>query len=105
MIAAAEHLTPVTLELGGRNAALIEEDADLNLVANNVARNKWINCGQVCLSPDYILINTKLIDKFLQELKTAIEDEYGKTPKKSPKYSRIVNEQHFRYVFGIRQSL
>jgi acyl-CoA reductase-like NAD-dependent aldehyde dehydrogenase len=96
MAAAAKHLTPVALELGGRNPVLIEEDTNLEVAANRVVTNKWVNCGQVCLSPDYVLINKSLVDTFVRHLKLAIEKQFGSHPKQSDNYSRIINEKHFQ---------
>jgi hypothetical protein len=78
------------------SAVLVEDDADLTNAAQSITINKWVNSGQVCLSPDYVLVHKSLVDKFLQELKTAIEKEYVPSPKQSEKYSRIINERHFQ---------
>jgi aldehyde dehydrogenase (NAD+) len=95
MRAAAEHLTPVTLELGGKSPCLIDESANLAVAAKRVAWGKWMNAGQTCVAPDYVLIPKKLEASFLSEMKKAIEQFYSTTPQQSPDYGRIVNERHF----------
>lgn len=95
MRAAAEHLTPVTLELGGKSPCLIDESANLTVAAKRVAWGKWMNAGQTCVAPDYVLIPKKLEASFLAEMKKAIEQFYSTTPQQSPDFGRIVNERHF----------
>lgn len=95
MKAAAEHLTPVTLELGGKSPCLIEESANLDIAAKRVAWGKFLNAGQTCVAPDYILIPAKLQDAFIEKLKTHLATFYGNDVKASADYPRIVNNRHF----------
>ncbi|VDK69965.1 unnamed protein product [Litomosoides sigmodontis] len=95
MTAAAQNLTPVTLELGGKSPAIVESDADLEVSSRRIVWGKWTNCGQTCIAPDYVLVTeqlkTTLVNAFIQRLK----EFYGSEPEKSDDYSRIINEKHF----------
>ena len=95
MKAAAEHLTPVTLELGGKSPCLIEESANIDIAAKRVAWGKFLNAGQTCVAPDYVLIPKKLQDEFVTRLKFHITTFYGLDVKTSHDYPRIVNNRHF----------
>ena len=95
MSAAAKHLTPVTLELGGKCPVIIESDADVNISTKRVAWGKWLNCGQTCLAPDYILTTPQLKSKVIAGLTAAIKEFYGEDIQKSKDYSRIINQRHF----------
>jgi aldehyde dehydrogenase (NAD+) len=93
--AAAEHLTPVTLELGGKSPVIVEADADIDISARRIAWGKWLNNGQTCLAPDYILINADVKTRFLTAIRDALHSFYGDDVKHSHDYSRIINERHF----------
>ncbi|KAK0409404.1 hypothetical protein QR680_004522 [Steinernema hermaphroditum] len=95
MRAAARHLTPVTLELGGKSPVVVEDDADVELSARRVAWGKWLNCGQTCLAPDYVLISSAIKSRFVDALRKAIFEFFGNDVQKSADYSRIVNRCHF----------
>ncbi|KAI6239527.1 Aldehyde dehydrogenase [Aphelenchoides fujianensis] len=102
MTAAAQHLTPVTLELGGKCPCVILDDSpDIKKVAEAVAKSKWLNAGQVCLSVDYILVTPAVKDAFIAALKAAIPAVYGEHPSKSPLYSRMINTNHFNRVINM----
>ncbi|AOW10523.1 aldehyde dehydrogenase [Flavobacterium gilvum] len=92
--AAAEHLTPVTLELGGKNPCIIDETANLKLAARRIVWGKFLNAGQTCIAPDYILIQERMKSHFVDYLKKEITKAYGKNPKESPDFARIINEKH-----------
>ncbi|OZC08880.1 aldehyde dehydrogenase family protein [Onchocerca flexuosa] len=98
MAAAAQHLTPVTLELGGKSPVIVESDANLEVTSRRIVWGKWTNCGQTCISPDYVLVTetlkTALVNEFIQRL----EEFYGSEPEKSNDYSRIINAKHFECV-------
>ena len=94
MRAAAEHLTPVTLELGGKSPAIVTESADIDISARRIAWGKFINAGQTCVAPDYVLIPSSLADRFTAALSTAIDEFFGADPRLSPDYGRIVNTHH-----------
>ncbi|HJN06547.1 MAG TPA: aldehyde dehydrogenase family protein, partial [Bacteroidales bacterium] len=91
---AAKKLTPVTLELGGKSPCIVDEGVNLKLVARRIAWGKLLNSGQTCIAPDYLLVNSKIKDGLLKELKNVIIDFYGKDASKSPDYPRIINEEN-----------
>ncbi|MGV3129463.1 aldehyde dehydrogenase [Staphylococcus sp. IVB6181] len=93
--AASRHLTPVTLELGGKSPVIIDETANLKVASERVALGKFINAGQTCVAPDYVLIHESVQDEFIKALEGTINEFYGKEPDKSPDYGRIVNARHF----------
>lgn len=98
MKAAAEHLTSVTLELGGKSPAIIDESADLNDAAGKLIWGKFVNCGQTCIAPDYILVHESKKERLLMELKVFIQKFYDPEFKEiinSPDYARIIGPKHF----------
>jgi aldehyde dehydrogenase (NAD+) len=95
MKAAAEHLTPLTLELGGKSPCLIEESANLEVAAKRVAWGKFLNAGQTCVAPDYVLVPEHLQDEFISKLRFYLQQFYGSDIKSSQDYPRIVNHKHF----------
>lgn len=95
MQAAAEHLTPVTLELGGKSPCLVERSADLTLAARRIVWGKCLNSGQTCVAPDYLLVQTDVKEKLMEEIKKAVAIFYPGSMLESPEYSRIVNSRHF----------
>jgi aldehyde dehydrogenase (NAD+) len=92
MRAAAEHLTPVVLELGGKSPCIIDRYANIEVAARRVAWGKTINAGQTCVAPDYLFVHQAVKDRFVSEYKLAVERMYGVEPKQSPLYPRIVSE-------------
>lgn len=94
MKAAAENLTPVTLELGGKSPVIIEKTANIKETARRIAWGKLMNAGQTCVAPDYVLVDESRKQQFLTEMKTAFSHLYGKEIKKNPDFGRIVNERH-----------
>jgi aldehyde dehydrogenase (NAD+) len=95
MEAAAKHLTPVTLELGGKSPAIVDRHADLAVAARRIAWGKYVNAGQTCIAPDYVLVDAELESALLDRLRDTVRDFYGPDPRHSPDYARIVNESHF----------
>lgn len=95
MKAAAEHLTPVTLELGGKSPCLIEESANIDITAKRCAWGKFLNAGQTCVAPDYVLVPEKLQGEFIDRMKAHLKTFYGENTKSSEDYPRIVNQKHF----------
>jgi len=93
--AAAENLTPVTLELGGKNPCIIDETADLKLAAKRIVWGKFINAGQTCIAPDYILIQKNMKINFISFLMEEITQAYGKKLDKSPDFARIINTKNW----------
>jgi aldehyde dehydrogenase (NAD+) len=99
--AAARHLTPTTLELGGKSPVFVTEDADLRVAARRVAWGRFFNAGQVCMAPDYVLVDEKVRADFVKQLALAVRDFYGRDPKASPDFGLIVSDRHFQRVTGL----
>ncbi|MEO9501183.1 MULTISPECIES: aldehyde dehydrogenase [Nonlabens] len=93
--AAAKHLTPVTLELGGKNPCVIHESASLKVAARRIVWGKFLNAGQTCIAPDYILIHESMKREFIEHVQTEINNFFGVNPKESPDFPRIIRKQHF----------
>lgn len=100
MRAAAEHLASVTLELGGKSPGIVDETADIPMSAFRIAWGKFINKGQICVSPDHLWVHEKVADAFLEEFKKTVRRFYGEDPKTSPDYARIVDARHFQRLKG-----
>ncbi|PHQ59026.1 MAG: aldehyde dehydrogenase [Sphingobium sp.] len=94
--AAAKHLTPVTLELGGKNPCIVDGTAPLELSAKRIVWGKIVNAGQTCIAPDYLLVEEGIKDKLLLALKTELQRALDSDPKKSPDYARIINNSNFK---------
>ncbi len=101
MAAAAKHLTPVTLELGGKSPTIVAADADLPVAAKRIAWGKFMNAGQTCIAPDYVLVDESVKDRFVDLLTGAIGDFYGADPKSTKDLGRIVNERHHDRLTGL----
>ena len=104
MTAAAQHLTPVTLELGGKSPAFVDRDADLSVVADRLARGKFLNAGQTCVAPDYVLTDPETARALEPALAKAVEGLYGTDAAASTEYGRIINERHFDRLSGLLDS-
>ena len=98
---AAEHFTPVTLEMGGKSPCIVDETADLRVAAKRIAFGKFLNCGQTCVAPDYLLIQESMMERFLPLLEEAIREMYGDEPLENGDYGKIINEKHFHRLTGI----
>lgn len=94
MEAAARHLTPVTLELGGKSPCIVDETADLDVAAKRIALGKFFNAGQTCVAPDHVLVVESVHDALLNRLVSTLREFYGDDPQQSPDFARIVNERH-----------
>ncbi len=101
MKAAAKHLTPVTLELGGKSPCIVHKDADIKLAAKRIAWGKFLNAGQTCVAPDYILVHQSVKRQFLTEITEYIKEFFGEHPVKSNDFPRIINERHFDRLVGL----
>ncbi|MBN2027226.1 MAG: aldehyde dehydrogenase [Actinobacteria bacterium] len=95
MKAAAEHLTPITLELGGKSPCIVDECTRLRYAARRIAFGKWLNAGQTCIAPDYLLVHRDVKARLLEELKHAVRSFYGTDPRHSRHYARIIDSRHF----------
>ncbi|KAI9100530.1 Aldehyde/histidinol dehydrogenase [Phlyctochytrium arcticum] len=100
MQAASRHLTPVILELGGKSPCIIDESADMKLVAKRIMWAKLVNCGQTCIAPDYVMVKKSVRTKFVAECARAVEELYGSDARTSPYYARIVAERHLDRLTG-----
>ncbi|WP_418303195.1 aldehyde dehydrogenase [Paenibacillus yonginensis] len=95
MEAAAKHLTPVTLELGGKSPCIVHDDANLPLAARRIVFGKFTNAGQTCIAPDYLLVHRHVRDRLLAELQAELVRFYGEDPLNSPAYGRIIGQRQF----------
>jgi aldehyde dehydrogenase (NAD+) len=93
--AAAEFLTPTTLELGGKSPCIVDETADIATSAKRIVWGKFINAGQTCVAPDYLLVHEKVKDKLFDAMKAAVKEFYGENPMTSSDYASIINDRHF----------
>uniref|UniRef100_K3WWD0 Aldehyde dehydrogenase n=1 Tax=Globisporangium ultimum (strain ATCC 200006 / CBS 805.95 / DAOM BR144) TaxID=431595 RepID=K3WWD0_GLOUD len=102
--AAAEHLTPTILELGGKSPVIVDASANLALAAKRIAWGAFTNSGQTCVRPDYVLVDAKVGDRFVKALEAVVTQFYGKDPKASPCYGRIVNVRSFNRLQTLLRS-
>lgn len=98
---AAEYLTPVTLELGGKSPCIVDSTAKIRLAAKRIVFGKYLNCGQTCVAPDYILCDKRIRDELITAILAEIEKQFGKEPLKNPNYGKIINENHFERILGL----
>ncbi|XP_044537991.1 aldehyde dehydrogenase family 3 member B1-like [Gracilinanus agilis] len=101
MTAASKHLTPITLELGGKNPCYVDDDCDPQNVANRVAWFRFFNAGQTCVAPDFLLCSRETQERLLPALQRAVTQFYGKDPQHSPDLGRIISEKHFHRLRGL----
>ncbi|XP_064309097.1 aldehyde dehydrogenase family 3 member B1-like [Phalacrocorax carbo] len=104
MAAAAKHLTPVTLELGGKNPCYVSDTCDVQNVARRVAWGRFFNAGQTCVAPDYVLCSAEMQEKLLPALRKTITEFFGPNPQESPDFARIVGDRHFQRVQALLRS-
>ncbi|WP_414543528.1 aldehyde dehydrogenase family protein [Nostoc sp. CCY0012] len=95
MAAAAKHLTPVTLELGGKSPCIVDTEINLEYTARRITWGKFLNAGQTCIAPDYLLVNQKIKPDLIKSIKKCLTEFYGNNPANSPDYSRIISQNHF----------
>ena len=98
---AAEHLTPVVLELGGKSPCIIDDTAKIRLAAKRIVFGKYLNCGQTCVAPDYILCHSSVKDAFVKEVCKQVKKQYGENPLNNPDYGKIINQKHFERVLRL----
>ena len=101
MEAAAKHLTPVTLELGGKSPCLVDQQTDLDVAARRIVWAKFYNAGQTCVAPDYVLVHQAVEEGLLSRLKETVHSFFGDDPSKSPDFGRIVNDRHHRRLMKL----
>lgn len=104
MTAAAKHLTPVTLELGGKNPCYVSDTCDVQNVARRVVWGRFFNAGQTCIAPEYVLCSVEMQEKLIPALREAITEFYGSEPRNSPDFGRIVGDKQFRRVQALLSS-
>ncbi|XP_029431343.1 aldehyde dehydrogenase family 3 member B1 [Rhinatrema bivittatum] len=104
MAAASKHLTPVTLELGGKNPCYVDRGVDPQTTANRIVWSRFYNAGQTCVAPDYILCDTETREQLVPAMREALERFYGKDPQQSPDFGRIVSGKHFQRVKALLAS-
>lgn len=98
---AAEHLTPVVLELGGKSPCIVDESADISLAAKRIVFGKYLNCGQTCVAPDYILCKSSIKNAFVTEVVKQLKEQYGENPLENKDYGKIINKKHFSRLCGL----
>lgn len=98
---ASAHVTPVTLELGGKSPCIVEKTANIKLAARRIVFGKFLNCGQTCVAPDYIYCDASVKDQLIEELKKQIIIQFGSTPLSNNNYGKIVNKKHFDRLCGL----
>ena len=100
---AAAHLTPVTLELGGKSPCIVDQTANIRLAARRIVFGKYLNCGQTCVAPDYIYCHRSVKNELVAEIKKQIRKQYGSEPLRNPDYGKIINEKHFNRILGLME--
>lgn len=98
---ASAHLTPVSLELGGKSPCIVDETADISLAARRIVWGKFLNCGQTCVAPDYIFVHKSVKDKLLKQMAKQIRKMYGNDPCRNEEYPKMINRKHFDRVLGL----
>ena len=101
MRCASAHLTPVTLELGGKSPCIVEKTANLKLAAKRIVFGKYLNCGQTCVAPDYIYCDASIKDQLIEEIKRQVRLQYTEQPPSNPAYGKIINEKHFQRILRL----
>ncbi|MBW4447823.1 MAG: aldehyde dehydrogenase [Spirirestis rafaelensis WJT71-NPBG6] len=101
MEAAAKHLTPVTLELGGKSPCIVDSDINLEQTVRRITWGKFLNAGQTCIAPDYLLVDKKIKDNLLAGIQKCLKEFYGDNPATSPDYARVINQKHFNRLVNL----
>ncbi len=104
MRAAAEYLTPVTLELGGKSPCIVAKDADLQTAARRIVWGKFLNAGQTCIAPDYVLVHPSQRDALVAHMRQCIDQFYGTDPRQSPDFGQIINKRHHQRLCRLLDS-
>ena len=99
----AEYLTPAVLELGGKSPCIVDETAKIPLAAKRIVFGKFLNCGQTCVAPDYLLCHSAVKEKLIEEIKKQIKLQFGEKPIENPHYGKIVNDKHFERLVGLME--
>ncbi len=104
MEAAAKHLTPVTLELGGKSPCIVDSDTQIDQTAKRIVWGKFVNTGQTCIAPDYLLVNRSVKSELLAKMKSLVQEFYGENPAQSADYGRIISDKHFQRLKPLLES-
>lgn len=104
MSAAAKHLTPVTLELGGKSPCIVDKNVPLKQTARKIVWGKFLNCGQTCIAPDYVLVEKSVKEKLIEALKETIKEFYSDKVQQTENYARIINERHYKRLTSLMSS-
>eukprot|EP01102_Stenamoeba_stenopodia_P002569 TRINITY_DN12429_c0_g1_i1.p1 TRINITY_DN12429_c0_g1~~TRINITY_DN12429_c0_g1_i1.p1 ORF type:complete len:461 (+),score=107.85 TRINITY_DN12429_c0_g1_i1:73-1455(+) len=105
MRAAAEHLTPVTLELGGKSPAIVDPSASLDVAARRIVWGKFYNAGQTCIAVDHVFVHRSCHDALIEQIKANIKEFYGNDPKQAPDFGRIVNQRHVQRIASLLEGI
>ncbi|KAJ4935508.1 hypothetical protein JOQ06_017040 [Pogonophryne albipinna] len=103
MEAAARHLTPVTLELGGKSPCYIDKNCDISMACRRITWGKFVNCGQTCIAPDFVLCEPSIQSRVVEEIKKCIKEFYTENPETFEDYGRIINQHHFKRLMGLME--
>ncbi|KAG2459541.1 AL3A1 protein, partial [Polypterus senegalus] len=103
MEAASRYLTPVTLELGGKSPCYIDKNCDIHVACRRITWGKFVNCGQTCIAPDYVLCDSSIQRQVVEEIQLTLQEFYGEDPKFSPDYGRMINKHHFHRVMALME--
>lgn len=98
---AAERLTPVTLELGGKSPCIVDKTANIPLAARRIVFGKFLNCGQTCVAPDYVMVHSSVKDKFVRAVIKEIKTQFGEYPLENPAYGKIISLKHFERICSL----
>lgn len=98
---AARHLTPVTLELGGKSPCIVDETAKIDLAAKRIVFGKFLNCGQTCVAPDYVWVHDSVKEKLVQAIAREIRNQFGESPLENPDYGKIISRKHFDRICSL----
>lgn len=101
---ASNHLTPITLELGGKSPCIVDKSANIKLAAKRIVFGKYLNCGQTCVAPDYIYCDATIKDALITEIRKQIHLQFGKEPLAHTNYGKIINDKHFHRLLGLIDS-
>lgn len=101
MTAAAKYLTPVTLELGGKSPCIVDETADIDLAGKRISWGKFLNAGQTCVAPDYVLVHDSVKQRLIEAIWRNVQAFYGTQPHKNEEYPKIITQKHFERVLGL----
>ncbi len=104
MESASKHLTPVSLELGGKSPCIVDESANLDMAAKRIVWGKYLNAGQTCVAPDYLLVHRNVKTELITKMRKYIEEFYGPDPFNNPDYPKVINDKHFNRLLGLFQN-